>query len=244
MIVENIITRKIQLIRIEEIEIDEHTSERCVFFFETIEVIRIKMYIDHGYSRLKFVHVWKSITKWRILTTFPRSIFHPLGSFDMIEAYFQRANLASEQRSARPIVDKYVSSSSLSPPPSPPINLISFSWMRCIYFSYAHGLFCTQKRVIGLPLKRFTPWSQRRRGRGKKSIFLLSEEGTRWLRVARTRDETFRFASKEIAIYLSRKFRVLMMILVCSPTLFLPDILRTRGEFSTNFRPKMFPRVR
>lgn len=159
----------------------------------------------------------------------------------MIEAYFQRANLASEQRSARPIVDKYVSSPP-PPLPSPPINLISFSWMRCIYFSYAHGLFCTQKRVIGLPLKRFTPSpSQRRRGRGKKSIFLLSEEGTRWLR---TRDETFRFASKEIAIYLSRKFRVLMMILVCSPTLFLPDILRTRGEFSTNFRPKMFPRVR
>lgn len=239
MIVENIITRKIQLIRIEEIEIDEHSSERCVFFFETIEVIRIKMYIDHGYSRLKFVHVWKSITKWRILTTFPRIVRYDRSVFSESESGVRTTLCSPDRRQIRILL------LSLPPPPSPPINLISFSWMRCIYFSYAHGLFCTQKRVIGLPLKRFTPWSQRRgRGRGKKSIFLLSEEGTRWLRVARTRDETFRFASKEIAIYLSRKFRVLMMILVCSPTLFLPDILRTRGEFSTNFRPKMFPRVR
>lgn len=82
---------------------NEHASERCVFFFfETIEVIRTKMYIDRG-STFKIRRskiITKNLNRHSLVAFF-------IPSFDIDRSVFSEI-----------VVNTY-----LPPPPPPPLTL-------------------------------------------------------------------------------------------------------------------------
>lgn len=151
---------------------NEHASERCVFFFF---LKRSKLFVQRCISivdpRLKF-DVRKLSQNEESQPSFSRSIFHPLVRYDR--------SVFSEI-----VVNTYLP----LPPPSSPINLISFLGCGVFIFPMRTGC-CTQKRVIGLPLKPgFHPGGVRDGGGGRNRFSFYQRQ--RWLRVARTTRREF-----------------------------------------------------
>lgn len=168
---------------------NEHASERCVFFFF---LKRSKLFVQRCISivdpRLKF-DVRKLSQNEESQPSFSRSIFHPLVRY----------------RSKRIFRDRRQYVSPPPPPlPSSPINLISFLGCGVFIFPMRTGC-CTQSNRV-TPETRVSPrWSQRRR-RGKKSIFLLSE-ATLVTRCSNNSTRVYDSPQRK-SLSTSRKFRV------------------------------------